>query len=182
MLTLLATLPFLFAQDSEPIPPTPYDRVIELEITADDEPAIEGHGPTAFAEYEVQFDGTLHIWTTSELDLFLQVDDAAEARPIASDDDSGGGTTPYLELEVGKGDWLVVLVAGDPGATGPLALHLIATPASEAGRKAEIAAQDALAGSTRHVSEGRLTEAREVMAKALPRVMDTAGLDHSTLR
>ena len=181
ILTLLASLPFLLVQDSEPIPPTPFDRVIELEITAADEPAIEGHGPTGFAEYEVQFDGTLHVWATSELDLFLQVDDAAEARTLASDDNSGGGTTPYVSLDVERGDWLVVLVAGDPGATGPLSLHLIATPESEAGRLAEIAAQDALRDSTRLVSEGRRAEAREVMAMALPRVMDTEGFDHPDL-
>jgi len=178
IVTLLTTLPFLLAQESEPIPPTPFDRVIELEITAADEPATEGHGPTAFAEYEVQFDGTLHVWATSELDLILQVDDAAEARTLASDDNSGGGTTPYVSLDVERGDWLVVLVAGDPGATGPLALHLIATPDSEAGRLAEIAAQDALRESARFVNEGRQAEAREVMAKALPKVMDSVGLDH----
>jgi len=181
MLTLLTTLPFLLAQNSEPIPPTPFDRVIELEITAADEPAIEGHGPTGFAEYEVEFDGTLHVWTTSELDLFLQVDDAAGALTLASDDNSGGGTTPYVSLDVELGDWLVVLVAGDPGVTGPLALHLIATPASEAGRLAEIAAQEALRESARLVSEGRRADALEAMAKALPKVMDTAGLDHPDL-
>jgi len=181
MLTLLTTLPFLLAQDSEPIPPTPFDRVIELEITEADEPAIEGHGPAGFAEYEVEFDGTLHVWATSELDLFLQVDDAAEVRTLASDDNSGGGTTPYVSLDVERGAWLVVLVAGDPGATGPLALHLIATPESETGRLAETAAQDALRESKRLVSEGRRAEAREVMAKALPKVMGTAGLDHPDL-
>jgi len=181
MLTLLTTLSFLLAQDSEPIPPTPFDRVIELEITAADEPAIEGHGPTGFAEYEVEFDGTLHVWTTSELDLFLQVDDAAEARTLASDDNSGGGTTPYVSLDVARGDWLVVLVAGDPRATGPLSLHLIATPRSEAGRLAEIAAQDALREQARLVSKGRRAEAREVMAKALPKVMNSTGLDHPDL-
>ena len=181
MLTLLATLSLALVQDSEPVPPTPFDRVIELEITAADEPAIEGHGPTGFAEYEVQFDCTLHVWATSELDLFLQVDDAAEARTLASDDNSGGGTTPYVSLDVERGDWLVVLVAGDPGATGHLALHLIATPESEAGRQAEIAAQDALGESARLVSEGRRAEAREVMAKALPRVMNTEGAEHPNL-
>jgi len=179
--TLLFSLSFPLAQDSGPSPSTPFDRVIELEITAADEPAIEGHGPTGFAEYEVQFNGTLHVWATSELDLFLQVDDAAAARALASDDNSGGGTTPYVALDVERGDWLVVLVAGDPGATGPLALHLIATPESEAGRLAEIATQDALRESARLASEGRRAEAREVMAKALPKVMDTAGLDHPDL-
>jgi len=178
---LLALTASLLAQEYEPVPPTPFDRVLELVIRADDEVAIEGHGPTAIAEYEVEFEGLLHIWTTSELDLFLQVDDAAEARPLASDGDSGGGTTPYLQLEVERGDWLVVLVAGDPGATGALGLHLIATPESEAGRRAEAAAQNALRESARLVAEGRQADARDVMATVLAEVTDNTGPDHPDL-
>jgi len=176
---LLAAL--ALAQDPEPVPPTPHDRVIELEITAGDEPAIEGHGPTVIAEYEVEFDGTLHVWTTSELDLFLRVDDASEARPLASDDNSGGGTTPHLQLDVEEGDWLVVLVAGDAGVTGSLTLHMIAIPETKAGRLAKSAAQDALREIRRLVNDGRRAEAREIMAQVLPDVMGTAGPDHLDL-
>ena len=61
---LLACL--VLGQDREPLAASPYDQVVEPEITAEDEPAIEGHGPTVFAEYEVDFDGTLHVWTDSE--------------------------------------------------------------------------------------------------------------------
>ena len=178
---LLALIPFLVAQESKPVPPTPFDRVLELEIRADDEIAIEGHGPTAIAEYEVEFEGTLHVWTTSELDLFLQVDDAAEARPLASDDNSGGGTTPYLALDVEPGDWLVFLVAAEPGSAGPLTLHLIAAPETEAGRAAEKAALDALRESTRLVNEGKGAAARDLMAEALPQVLDAAGSDYPDL-
>jgi len=178
---LLALIPLLVAQESKPVPPTPFDRVLELEIRADDEPAIEGHGPTVFAEYEVEFEGALHVWATSELDLFLQVDDAAEARPLASDDNSGGGTTPFLRIDVEPGDWLVVLVAGYPESTGPLTLHLIAAPETEAGRLAATAARDALRDTTRLVDEGQRAEAWELMAEALPGVMDAAGSDHPDL-
>ena len=181
ILTLLASLPFLLAQDSEPIPPTPFDRVIELEITASDEPAIEGHGPTAFAEYEVQFDGTLHVWTRSELDLFVQVDDAAETRRLASDDNSGGGMTPYLRLEVQQGDWLAILVATRPGSSGPVELHLIATPETDAVRAAAKAARDARRNGSRLVDEGRGVEARAIMAHALPEALYSVGSDHPDL-
>jgi len=180
LLPILLATPAL-AQGPEPIPPTPYDRVVELGITPDDEPAIEGHGPTVVVEYEVEFDGTLHVWTTSELDLFLQVDDAAEARQLASDDNSGGGTTPYLALDVKRGDWLAVLVAGEPGATGPLTLHLVAAPKSEAGHLAEMAAQAALRESARLVREGSQAQAREVTAMALAEVMDTIVSDSTDL-
>jgi len=179
--TLLGALMFLFTQDSEPIPPSAHDRVIELEITEHDEPAIDGHGGTAVAEYEVQFDGTLHIWTTSELDLFLQVDDAAEARPLASDDNSGGGTTPYIEFKVRTGDWLVILIAGDPGATGSLTLHLIAAAEAEASQAAEKLARETQGEATRLAAEGHWAAARDLTAKALPGVMNTEGLGNPDL-
>jgi len=178
---LFAALPLLLAQDSEPIPPSPNDRVIELVITEHDEIAIEGRGGTVFAEYEVEFDGTLHIWTTSELDLFLQVDDAAEASPLASDDNSGGGTTPYIALEVQTGDWLVILVAADPGATGALILQLVAATETEAGRTAKKLARDTHQAATRLANEGQWTAARDLMAEALPGVMDTEGLGRPDL-
>jgi len=172
---------FWIVQAADKLPVAPHDRVVELEITEDDESAIEAHGPTVLAEYESLFDGTLHVWTTSELDLFVRVDDASNARPLASDNDSGGGTTPYLELDVGDGDLLMVLVAGDPGATGPLTLHLIATPETEAGRMAEAAAQNALRESRRLMSEGRQADARRLLAAALPKTLDSAGSDHPNL-
>ena len=49
MIALLATL--ALAQGPEPIPPTPYDRVVELEITAESE-QIDGLGPGEVYEYE----------------------------------------------------------------------------------------------------------------------------------
>ena len=178
---LLACLPLVLAQDPEPFPVSPHDQVVELEITAEDEPAIEGHGPTVYAEYEVDFDGTLHVWTDSELDLFLRVDDAAEARPLASDDNSGGGTTPYLALEVKQGDWLVILVAGDPGTTGALTLHLIASEESEAGRAAEKLTREVLAAATRLAAEGKRSAARALIVEAIPKVLKAGGEDHPDL-
>ncbi|MFT7480333.1 MAG: hypothetical protein ACI80N_003641 [Gammaproteobacteria bacterium] len=174
---LLATVPLLLAQESTPVLPAPFDRTLELEITEYDEPAIEGHGPTAVAEYEVEFEGTLHVWTESDLDLFLRVDDAAEARPLASDDNSGGGTTPYIALEVRQGDWLVVLVAGNPGATGNLSLtlRLIAAAQIEAGRAAERLGRVVLAAARRLMEEGEHDAARAVIAEASPEVMNADG-------
>jgi len=162
-------------QDLDPVPPTPYDRVVELEITADDEPAIEGHGGTVFAEYEVQFDGTLHVWAMSELDLFLQVDDAAEARRLASDDNSGGGTTPYLSLNVERGAWLAILVSGVPGSTGSLSLHLAAAPETEATLAAATAAHGALQEARRLARRGQQRAASELLGAVLAEIEDTAG-------
>jgi len=173
---LLACLLFAFDTDDAPVPPTPFDRVLELEITEHDEPAIEGHGPTAVAEYEVEFDGVLHVWTSSKLDLFLRVDDAADARLLATDDNSGGGTTPYLSINVQNGDWLIILIAGAPESVGALKLHLVAAPGSDAVRAATTAAREALRDATRLVSNDQRDLARELMAGALPQVSITAGL------
>ena len=51
------------------------NQVIET-IAADDPALVDGRGPGAVAEVEVEFDGTLHLWTESELALSLHVDDA----------------------------------------------------------------------------------------------------------
>ena len=131
---MLALLLSLAAQDLDP--PTPYDRVIEMEITAEDSVLIEGKGPTKVVEHEIEFEGTLHVWASSELDLSLRVDDANEWETLDADDDSGGGTTPYLALEVNEGTRLLVLVAAGSGASGSLTLHLMAAPETEATRTA----------------------------------------------
>jgi len=177
--TLLAAL--LLVQDSGTTLSSPYDRVIELEITEFDEPAIDGRGGTVLAEYEVQFTGALHIWTSSELDLFLRVDDGAKALELRTDDDSGGGTTPYVELEVQDGDWLVIFVAGVPGSVGPLTLHAIAAPQTKAGRAAAEAAQVALTKAARLRGEGDTEGARNVAMGVMPTVLSTLDLDHPDL-
>ena len=71
-------------QGVEPEPPSPYDRTISLELSESDEAMIEGRGPCQVVEYEVGFSGTLHVFTDSELDLFLRVEDAAGAIPCIS--------------------------------------------------------------------------------------------------
>lgn len=112
-----------------------------LELTAEDPIAIEGLGPTQVVEYLVEFEGTLHIWTESELDLFLRVDNVVEMTPLAEDDNSGGGKTPYLQLEVNAGDQLAVFVAGQANSTGLLTLNLVAAPETSVTREAGAAAQ-----------------------------------------
>jgi hypothetical protein len=126
MLTLLALVPLVFAQETTPIAPSPFDEVHELELSEEDEALVEARGPAQLVELEVEFEGTLHIWTTSELDLFLRVEDADDSELLAEDGNSGGGVTPYLRLEVSEGDVVAVIVAGLEGALGSAALHLIA--------------------------------------------------------
>jgi tetratricopeptide (TPR) repeat protein len=184
VLPLLAALVLAPPQDLdlEPAPPTPYDRVIELEITADDEPLLDGRGPTVVYEYQVAFEGNLHIWTTSsELDLFLQVDNTDEGYVRGSDGDAGGGTTPYIRLGVQEGDRLAVLVAGGPGAVGTLGLHLIAAPENLTTRKLSELAK----AETREIEDlgrsGAHLEARERLAKLISHLTEADPADGSDL-
>jgi hypothetical protein len=82
LLHLLIAVPLVLAQDP---PLSPFDEVHELELGAEDEALVEGHGPAQIVEYEIEFDGTLHVWTHSELDLFLRVEDGEGASSWRSD-------------------------------------------------------------------------------------------------
>ncbi|MFT5477940.1 MAG: CHAT domain-containing protein/tetratricopeptide (TPR) repeat protein [Planctomycetota bacterium] len=175
---LLACLPLVLAQNDARIRPTSHDRVLELEISEYDEPAIDGHGPTVYAEYEVGFDGALHVWTSSDLDLFLRIDDALAARPLASDENSGGGTTPYVTLDVHVGDVLVAFIAGTPGSTGALSLHMVAGLETEAGRATARIARDASRTAASLVTDGRRAEAREWLGKAASTITQRPAMEH----
>jgi tetratricopeptide (TPR) repeat protein len=143
-----------FAPQNEPPPSTPFDRVVPLELTADE---------PAFAEYAVEFDGALHVFARSDLDLSLQVDDARAARTLASDQNSGGGTTPYVRCDARAGDQLALLVDAGPEGAGPATLHLIAAPETEATRAAGDMGREALAEAMRLARGGDGVGARELL-------------------
>jgi len=165
---LFATL--VLAQNLEPIPPTPYDLVVELVITAGSE-QVEGFGPGTFYEYEVEFNGTLHIWTRSQMDLALRVDDVNEGTSL-EDDNSGGGDVPYLRLQVEEGDYFAVLVASK-GADhlGALELCMIAAPENETTRAAAALVRTALTQeAARFARDGDPAPARKVIATVLAQI------------
>ncbi len=176
---LVVSMTVVLAQDDAPIPPSPFDRVIQLELSAEDPVFIEGRGPTQAAEYLVEFDGTLHVWTNSELDLYLRVDDVVGMSTLAEDDNSGGGSTPYLMLEVKPGDLLSVFVVGPEDAAGALSLHLVAAPESATTREAA-----ATLGVMQQEIEslridGDLDSARELLSKSISFVIEQDGMKHS---
>jgi hypothetical protein len=179
MLALLALVTLVFAQATTPIAPSPFDEVHELELSEEDEALVEARGPAQLVELEVEFEGTLHIWTTSELDLFLRVEDADDSELLAEDDNSGGGVTPYLRLEVSEGDVVAVIVAGLEGALGSAALHLIAAPETKATREAAAAVTQALSEAARLKSEGDFAGPRELLRTALDAPGNTEGQQHS---
>ncbi|MFT5051402.1 MAG: tetratricopeptide (TPR) repeat protein [Chlamydiales bacterium] len=142
---LLLGLAPLVAAHSDDSDHSIHDRVLELEIRATD-PTIEGHGPSIVEQYEVGFSGTLHIWTRSDQDLFLRANDLQAGSLLGEDEDSGGGTTPYLMLDVQEGSTLAVTVAGKAGASGaPFELCFAAVPALESVTGAVALGQETLA-------------------------------------
>ena len=176
---------FLFLASAIPaiqdtaIPSSPFDQVVALELTAADESLVEGRGPARLVEYEVEFEGTLHVWTRSELDLFLRVEDAQDGELLGEDDDSGGGSTPYLRFEVSSGDVLAVVACGPPSATGELSLHLVAAPVTAATRAATAAMRQARSEASRLRDEGDQEAARASYRAALEPARSTAGAEHS---
>ena len=73
MLELLATLAVSLPQEDGSVSASPFDRVHELELSADDPPLIDGRCPALVVELEVEFSGTLHLWTRPELNLYLRM-------------------------------------------------------------------------------------------------------------
>jgi len=170
--TLLAALTLLFAQDLERIPGT--TLVLELELTADSE-RMGGSGPGVIIGYEIEFSGTLHIWTRSELDLVLRVQDLG-GRLLARDDVSGGGDTPYISLGVDKGNFIDVHVASKSEADlGAARLHLVACPETDATRAALAAVREALQEAGRLVGEGNQAAARDLLGVVTTEIIATGG-------
>ncbi len=175
MLAALLACPGAALQETAaPIPPSPFDRVIELELAAED-PPLAGRGPAQAIDYEVGFSGTLHVWTLSELDLFLRVEEG-DWKVLGEDDDSGGGKTPYLAIPAAPGVPLVITVAGSrPGIVGPLELCLIAAPEDEATRAAAARAREALGEAGDLAARGELEQARTRVAHAVGELLAAEG-------
>ena len=145
---------------------SPHTRVLSFELTLE-HPPLEGQGPAKWIEHEIGFSGALHIWTRSEVDLFLRVE-SGQGALLDEDDDSGGGKMPYLLLKVEPGDTLRVAVASvAPGEVGPLALHLVAAPETEATRAAAKEALKLVGSAERSSAAGDRERARAQLAEAL---------------
>ena len=194
MLALLLTA----LQGFEPAPPTQFDQVVTLEIDADD-PVLEAHGRFEQMEYVSEFSGTLHVWTMvgDGSDLFLRVE-GEDGRLLGEDDNSGGGKTPYLKLEVEPGRRLLLCVASskEPGGDSAgeaslgaemhvvephlfVGLHLIAAPETEASCSAAEWARSELAEVKRLREAKDLDAVRERAAPLVAELLGVAGSEAS---
>ena len=172
LLTLLLCL-IAATQADERFRPSPFDREIALELTADE--------PLRF-DYISEFEGYLHVWTRSGLDLALRIEEPGVDRLPAKDDNSGGGTTPYLQLNVKVGDRFAVFIAGAEDAdraVGGLTLHLIAAPETQATHEAATAGKEALRLAHILLKQGDLKQAREVLEPVFSMFQETVGAEYS---
>jgi len=178
----LALLLALVPQGYEAFPPTPFDRVIPLVIDEQD-PVLAGHGRAERVTYKAEFSGTLHLWTKSagELDLFLRVETPSGAL-VKEDDDSGGGKTPYVRLEVQAGRELVVVTAVAQGeGQGASELCAIAAPETAETRTAAAAVEAALGEIKRLGKAGDLDAARTCAQQSLRDCLAVPGARSSEL-
>lgn len=181
---ILCSLPLLVQQQAtkaadsattilDPVAPSPFDRVIALELTSDDK-ILDGHGVARRIDYEAAFSGTLHVWTQSELDLLLRVE-GPDGKLVAEDDNSGGGMTPYLAIAVEPARRLVIVVAAaSPSVVGCLELHLVAAPESDATRAAAAHGRKMAVEAAEFQQRGELEAARERVATAREELLNAA--------
>lgn len=147
-----------------PHPGDPLQRLAEIEIEPDG---------AATASYVADFEGLLSVWAASEaLDPHLWV--KAEGQQSREDEDSGGGTTAWLELEVAPGMALAIEVLAREGRAGAGELHLVAAPETAAIRALVAAAGTELAAIERLRAAAALDEAR-VRLEALVQRLLAAG-------
>jgi CHAT domain-containing protein len=155
----------------EALPGDPLHRVTELEVGGPD---------AAIADYVADFEGTLSVWASSEtFDPRLWVQ--AEGRPSLEDEDSGGGTTAWLELEVRPGATLSIEVVADEGASGWAELHLVGAPETAATRAAADEAMAELKAIEALRRTGDIEEARARAGSLVEGLLGVEGASASAL-
>ncbi len=158
------------------------DRVVALDLDQAD-PTLAGRGAFERVEHTSDFSGALRVWAISEdgLDLFLRAEDAA-GRPLAENDNGGGGTIPFLELTVEPGRrFAIVVAAATDGGLGSLELHFAATPETEATREGEELGREFLGEILRLKAGGDLDGARHDVSALIEELLALPGAGESAL-
>ncbi len=197
MLTLILTACLTAALQDEP---TILKHATKHEFTlSPKDPVLEGIGPSKTIRYVLESDDSvLFVYAESpEADLVLraQFDSTATApKPSGAaaliagkkrveafeDDDSGGGTTPFLRLErKGHGTLLIQAAAKRATTEIRITVHCFEARESAATRAAAAASEAALEESQQLAQSGDLDGARANLAEALNRMLETPGADHS---
>ncbi len=121
-------------------------------------------GPSTVVEHLVARSGALHVWAeSSELDPWLVVRHASGSER-ARDLGSGGGSTPYLRLDVQEGQELEIIVGSEQPARGGAArLHVVPAWESDQSLAAAEQIESDLGEVSRLQGEGQVSEARSFL-------------------
>ncbi len=194
MLTLLLTTCLGIALQNEPVllkHATKHTFTI-----APDDPVLEDVGPSKTFRYVLESeDAVLFVWAESpDADLVLQAHlessagETSRSGPTAllsgqkpqkrfEDDDSGGGTTPFLRLgRMSRGTISIQVAAKRRNTEIPLTVHCFEARESDATRSVAASLGKAIEESQGLAQSGDLEGARATLADALKAVFEiTAG-------
>ncbi len=141
--------------------------------------ALELGPEGATVEHVAQISGWLSIHARSEaLDPQLVVE-VLGREELLENDDSGGGTTAWLWVEVERGDALEVAVAAAGDEAGAVELSLVRAPETDATRAASERAEEELASIERLKAEGAHEEARARVTALVDELASTSGARES---
>lgn len=147
-------------------------------------------GDGAEFSYVAEISGALSVWAISEhVDLRLAIS-ASNSPVIRIDEDGGGGTTPWLSIDVEPGVKLEILVALQEGDGAPfetqqsVALHIVTAPETEETRALAAAVQFEFEGAPEQNSPGSrdaesMAAAREAASFAIEEILATPGSETS---
>ncbi len=145
-------------------PDDPLHRFVELELTAGG----------ATIDWTSGFDGTLHVWAQSRaLDPVLAVT-VAGADAVA-DDDSGGGTTAYVQVVVASGQVVTLAVQAIERHGGSTTVHWVASPETDETRAAVERAKDLLSEAETAEGSQNHERARALVSQAVGVLRDARG-------
>ncbi len=161
---------------------------------------LEGIGPSRTFRYELEGeDSTLFVWAASEqANLVLHAQLEGEAKPSEAaallagkkrspgniaDDDSGGGTTPFLRLERkggGKLEFSIAVKALDaPVTETPITVHCFEAKETDATRSAAAESERAIEESRILARAGESQQSRDKLAKCLSAILSVEDLARS---
>ncbi len=177
---LLASV--ICAQDTPPnvLPPILQPDIPIALALAPSDPSLPGKGPSKALLCEITPSGPLttafFFAESSSLDLFLRVEDAQTGKLLAEDDNSGGGKTPFLQIELREPRRLRVIVASTlPDQAGVAIANLRLAHETKETLSAPEIAKSALADADSRSASGDHDGARKFVRDAVQHLLDIDG-------
>jgi CHAT domain-containing protein/tetratricopeptide (TPR) repeat protein len=171
------------AQDSTPGASAAVAKPISLSIDAPGAAGVIGDDAGSEPNvriYKAAHRGRVNIWASAqELDPVLRVADESGAS-IVEDDNSGGGTTAFVSIEVKPERVLRIRVDGaKPASSGVARLSIRELPETEETESAADAARALLAEIEKQSTEAKPEATRARLTKLVDDLLATPGADRS---